>query len=127
MVPITITGLVGMNFPRIIKTAVLILLVGVFCFEASKWGMEQWPEREEPALRTKVITLDNGYGYQIFSGDKLLIQQEFIPAVEGEKQFETKEDAKQVADMVMRKILKGESPRISLEELNDLDIVILEQ
>ncbi len=89
--------------------------------------MEQWPEREEPALRTKVITLDNGYGYQIFSGDKLLIQQEFIPAVEGEKQFETKEDAKQVADMVMRKILKGESPRISLEELNDLDIVILEQ
>lgn len=85
------------------------------------------PEIETPQLYEEVITVGEGYGYQIYHGNRLFIQQEFIPALHGNKHFASPEDAKRVAKLVMSKLKKGTSPEITLEELKAMDVVILEE
>ena len=103
-----------------------MILLGIFFFAASKLEWDQGEQSQPLLLRTKVIALDEGYGYQIFNGDILMIHQDFIPALEGKRPFASSKDAKSVANLVKNKILAGQSPRVSLQELYDLDIVILE-
>ncbi|EAR01899.1 DUF4907 domain-containing protein [Maribacter sp. HTCC2170] len=74
---------------------------------------------------SKVFKLDCGYGYQILHNKKVLIKQEYIPAIQEKKSFSSYEDAELVGKFVSDKFLKGESPVITIDELNNLDIVTL--
>lgn len=78
-------------------------------------------------LYSKTIKLERGYGYQIFMNGKLLVHQEFIPAVEGKIQFQSEKDAEKVANRVIQKIQWKIAPDITLQELKELDIVLLGQ
>ncbi|MBQ4914521.1 DUF4907 domain-containing protein [Maribacter sp. MMG018] len=73
-------------------------------------------------LYGEVIDQGDGYGYRIYNGEKLIIQQETIPGFVGEIAFATHDDADKVAKCVMGKLLKGVNPTITLEELNALGI-----
>ena len=84
-------------------------------------------EIETPQLYEEVIMVGEGYGYQIYYEDRLFIQQEFIPALRGPIHFATAEDAQRVANYVMDKLKNGVSPKITMEELKAMDIVILEE
>ncbi|MGB5434842.1 MAG: DUF4907 domain-containing protein [Maribacter sp.] len=111
----------------IIEGITMILLVIVFT-GSLLFGVSKFiPNSEGPksAMVTKVIYVNDGYGYQILKGNKILIQQEVIPAVAGRRSFRTIKDAQFVADMVLSKISKGDSPVLTVQELNELDIVIL--
>lgn len=66
---------------------------------------------------------NNTFGYDIFVDGKLLIHQLNIPAMPGVEGFKTKEDAIKVAELVMRKIGRGEMPpTVSTEELKNIGI-----
>lgn len=67
------------------------------------------------------ITSDqqDGFGYQIFEGKKLIIDQPFIPALEEKKMFRTEKDAIKIARLVIIKLNNGVfPPTISKEEVD---------
>lgn len=66
---------------------------------------------------------DNGWGYTITVNNKLFIKQTEIPAIEGNKGFVTEEDAAKVAQLVINKIAKNESPAVKKKELQELGII----
>jgi len=109
---------------NITKIISLLLIVGLFLYGVGH--VSSVKKTHSSTLQKEVIEVPNGYGYQIFSGNKLLVQQEYIPAVKGNKPFQSRKDAKRVADLVIEKILSRQSPQITLEELNSLEILILE-
>lgn len=74
-------------------------------------------------LALKTYQVENGWGYSIALKGKVIINQPFIPAVEGRKPFESKSDAAKTGRMVMKKIRKGEMPTITIEELKKAGII----
>lgn len=114
--------------PGFMKTTTKIiasaLILGLFVYGAARLSTAN--TSNETVLKRKIIEVPNGYGYQIFSGDKLLVQQEFIPAVNGNMPFSSTKDAKKVADLVIEKIRSRTSPQITVEELNGLDIELMD-
>ena len=72
----------------------------------------------------KSIQTENGWGYQIFKGKKLLINQPTIPAVQGNQSFSSELDAIKVGELVVNKLLQNQfPPTVSSEELISLGIV----
>lgn len=72
------------------------------------------------------ITFDEntGWGYQIFKGAKLLINQNHIPAVQGVKGFSSKEKAQKTVDYIMVKLKDGIfPPTITAEILDSLNVL----
>lgn len=106
------------NFTKLVAT---ILILGLFFYGATHLSFDNQEHRT--TLRNEIIKVENGYGYQIFSGDKLLVQQEFIPAVKGYQTFQSEKDAKKVANLVIEKIQERTSPQISVDELKELGVV----
>ncbi len=97
-----------------IKTMIrLLLCCGILLISCGK---------KSTGLEIKVTKQNSGYGYQILKKQKVIINQPFIPAIEGEKTFKNKEDAQKTADLVMNKIEKKMFPRISTHELDSMKI-----
>lgn len=72
-------------------------------------------------LTYKIIpSIENTFGYDIYLDDRITIHQPSIPALPGNKGFETEEQAKKVAELVIKKIRNGEMPpTISTDELKE--------
>lgn len=71
------------------------------------------------------IQLENGWGYQIFKGTKLLINQKNIPAVQGNQSFTSEKDALKAGEFVVNKLIHNQfPPTLTIEELISLGIVI---
>ncbi|MBK9732707.1 MAG: DUF4907 domain-containing protein [Chitinophagaceae bacterium] len=84
-------------------------------------------ETELPAgfKYTIIESEENTFGYDIYKDEKLMIHQSSIPALPGNKGFNTKEMAASVAHLVIEKINKGEMPpTVSPEELKTLGVQI---
>ena len=75
-------------------------------------------------IKLKVFEIEEGrWGYKIDVKGKQLIDQTFVPVVEGYKPFKTKEDALKTGKLVMRKMKEeGMFPSISLEEIEELNL-----
>tara|TARA_R110000796_G_scaffold88850_2_gene191790 strand:+ start:57516 stop:57860 length:345 start_codon:yes stop_codon:yes gene_type:complete len=94
---------------------VLLLFSGLFLLSNKS--------KSDASLYTEVFIVGNGYGYKIVNAkDRILIKQDFIPAVQGEYPFKTKNDAKLVAELVKKRLLKVKSPVISINDLSNLKI-----
>ena len=65
----------------------------------------------------------NGWGYSITVDNKLFIKQDQIPAIQGNKSFASEEDAAKVAELVITKIAKNETPAVTKVELKQLGII----
>ena len=64
------------------------------------------------------------YGYDVFADGRLMIHQTSAPALPGNEGFKTKEDATNVALLVIDKIKKGEMPpTISIDEMKKLKVI----
>ncbi|WP_400072269.1 DUF4907 domain-containing protein [Zobellia russellii] len=72
--------------------------------------------------RLETIAVGKGYGYQILYKEKVLVKQDFIPAVQGDRIFVSKKEAKRVGNEVLRRIIKGEAPFVTISQLRDLNI-----
>lgn len=66
---------------------------------------------------------DNGWGYAITVNNKLFIKQSAIPVIEGNKGFASEQDAAKVAQLVINKLVKHESPTIKKDELKQLGVI----
>ena len=73
----------------------------------------------------KSIQTENGWGYQIFKGTKLLINQKNFPAVQGNQSFDSESEAIKVGELVVTKLLQNQfPPTVSSDELQSLGIII---
>ena len=69
----------------------------------------------------KVITTDNGFGYDIYSGEKLSIHQPIIPGLPGNNGFKTAAEAEKVALLVMYKLNNNiMPPSVTKEEMDSV-------
>lgn len=77
-----------------------------------------------PVRSYKVIFTENvGWGYQIFEGSKMMVDQKHIPAVQGMVGFDSKEKAEITAKFILDKIEQGIfPPTVSPEELDSLGV-----
>lgn len=77
-------------------------------------------------LTYEIIPADSStFGYNIYKDGKLMIHQPSIPALPGNKGFETQQIAMAVAQLVMTKITNGEMPpTVSTEELKKLGVKV---
>ena len=75
-------------------------------------------------LSYKVIGSIGNYGYQIFDASgKMTINQPTIPAIQGNKGFQTEKDAQTAAEFVIQKIGRGIfPPTFSVAELDSLGL-----
>lgn len=72
-------------------------------------------------------SIDSTYGYRILKSGKLFIHQPQIPALPGNKGFQTKELATKCAELVIDKIQDGIlPPTITIEELKSLSVKVEE-
>lgn len=113
------------------KTSLLIIFLG---FNLSFTSCEQTKKEDDVVISTskksnsdpyriEIIALQNGFGYQLFENQKLIIDQQSIPAIQGNQAFQTYEAAEKCAVFCLEKIKKGIfPPTITIEELNSLGI-----
>src|SRR5690349_19874008 len=58
-------------------------------------------------IHYNILTSANGYGYDIYANDRLLVHQPSVPGISGTKGFRRKIDARKVAALVIKKISQG--------------------
>ena len=67
---------------------------------------------------------NNGWGYQIFEEDKMVINQSHIPAVQGIQGFSSQKNAEITAEYILKKIEEGNfPPTISVQTLDSLGVL----
>ncbi|MEL7586291.1 MAG: DUF4907 domain-containing protein [Prolixibacteraceae bacterium] len=91
-----------------------LLLTGVFFFSCQTNS----PNR----VRVATFKTENGYGFRIEGKEKVLINQPFIPGIEGVHAFKTADDAFKTGNLVLEKIRNKRSPGITVEELDSLEV-----
>ncbi len=78
---------------------------------------------DEVFVQARPFKGQHGWGYDILTGEKTYIHQEFIPAVGGKKAFETEADAQRTGNLVVMKIRNKELPTLTFKDLKELGIV----
>jgi hypothetical protein len=68
------------------------------------------------------VQQNQGWGYKIVLGKRVLILQQTIPAVSGNKPFLTEAEALRTGNLVLEKIKKGIIPSLKQQELDSLQI-----
>jgi len=68
-------------------------------------------------LAVYAIPVEDGWGYEIFAGNKLYIKQNRVPQIPGTHHFLTAEDALRAANLVVEKLKQNQSPTIDTSEM----------
>jgi len=100
----------------------LILLVGGLGI----YGFYQWRvkwKKEHVYVELRPIQTDLGWGFDIWTDKTRFMHQPFIPAIAGYHGFKTKEDALAVGQVIYKRIIAGELPTISPEEIKEMGLM----
>jgi hypothetical protein len=109
------------NYNNLILAGILIILAILF-YSVHISQLKQ--EQHLIFVQVKPFQTVSGWGYEISVNGKTYIRQSFIPAIEGEKSFKTKEDAISVGNKVVEKIKMGEQlPSVTISELKEMGII----
>ncbi|MEP2239296.1 MAG: DUF4907 domain-containing protein [Maribacter sp.] len=103
-----------------IKYSVVIVLFLALVFGYSIYN--QSATSPSQLFHSEVVDLNDGYGYQIMRGEKVIILQEYIPGLSGKQKFVTEEQALKTASLVLSKLEDGESPMLLPSDLVELNI-----
>lgn len=116
--------------PRLIKIIVVSSLVAAVCvllFQTVDFTIliESKPNQSSTKeLMISTFQHSEGWGYAILVEEEPVIKQPYMPAVSGLKTFETEQQARKAAELVIKKIEKGYVPLITYEELDSLGVMI---
>jgi len=76
------------------------------------------------SVTSEIFETENGFGYKIFIDGNLYVEQPTIPAIAGNKSFDTEINAQKTSDFAIGKIKSGIiPPTISVEELKNLGVI----
>ena len=92
----------------------------------SKNNQEQEAPKSKYSYRV-FHTPETGWGYQVFRGSKIIINQAHVPAVPGVKGFETRQQAEIAVKYIMEFVEAGnERPSVNPEDLDSIGAINLE-
>lgn len=110
---------------NIFVATTFILLAGIVAFLVfTKHNEQRNIKNQQYSINLFCIESGEGYGYDIFQNNRIIIHQDIIPAITKNKPFENLQDAKKVGTLVIEKLRNKQKPYVSLEELKDLKIAI---
>jgi len=82
------------------------------------------PYRDTDIKAVVIPTENNTFGYDIYMYDAMFIHQPSRPGLPGNPGFATEEDARKVAELVIKKIRNNEMPpTITIDELRELGVL----
>lgn len=64
----------------------------------------------------------DGWRYNIYSNNTLLIKQNYIPGIPSQKTFNSKRDAERIGYLVINRLEKNDSPSITRIDLDENQI-----
>ena len=103
----------------------IILLLSFISFKISAQQLEHKKINKSILTYSIVNTVNNTFGYEVYSNNKKIIQQNVIPCLNGNEGFKTKASAEKVAQLVVKKIEKGQMPpSVSIEEMQNLKAIL---
>ena len=73
-------------------------------------------------LKIETYRVPGGWAYKILLDDRVYIDQPFIPGLPGKKPFPDQKSALQAAKIVKTKMIQGNIPHFSREDMNKLDM-----
>ena len=68
----------------------------------------------------KVIKNEQGWGYDILQGKRLIIHQPYMPGISGQVAFENKNSARKTGQLVVKKIKNKKPPAVNIDKLNSI-------
>ena len=74
-------------------------------------------------LSYQCFKTQEGWGYDIMTGKKIIIHQPFVPGVAGNAGFQQEQQAAGVAQIVIEKIKSGQLPIINHQQLQRLNVL----
>ena len=85
---------------------------------------KEYPYRDADINVLIIPSFNNTFGYDIYLDGTMLIHQPSRPGLPGNDGFATEEDAKKVAELVIKKIRNNElPPTVAIEELRGLGVI----
>jgi serine protease inhibitor ecotin len=96
----------------------LIVLIASVSIAATIPFLYTWKPTKKIDYKTFHTT--NGWGYDILINKKLVIHQQYIPAIPEKKGFDTEEFAKRAAGSVVDKLKNNKLPTLSYAEINQI-------
>jgi hypothetical protein len=103
-----------------------VILWILICFQAclapscKDQGRPDHNKQVSITIQTFKIDSINAWGYEILVNRKVYIHQDFVPALEGNHRFKTREEASKVAKAVLKKMKANQSPALTSEEVEEL-------
>jgi uncharacterized protein DUF4907 len=102
----------------------VILLAGVGIYKGYQWRTRgKRDPKDQMYVVLKPIHTEMGWGYDIWVDKGRFMHQPFIPAIPGRHGFKTKEDALAVGKIVYDRIIAGQMPMVSVEEIKDMGLL----
>ncbi|WP_158712816.1 DUF4907 domain-containing protein [Parabacteroides pacaensis] len=103
-----------MNIKRIIGITCLLLLLFSILLPCVQYQLKTKPEDH---LRLEVIPSGEGWGYQINADQKVMIKQPHIPGLSTVRPFATKQDAKVIGSLVLKRIRHQQDFTVTADDL----------
>lgn len=100
-----------------IKLKHLFIMIGVSSMLAACLFSCSGCSSGKDELKCRVVEVEGGYGYLVFCGSDTLIAQPYMPALSGRRPFSKKKDALEAGKLVCRKLIAGQSPTLSKDEV----------
>jgi hypothetical protein len=103
--------------------ALLMVIAIVFFVGLGIHRQKQWhKDHVFVELRAIQDSTVGGWGYDVMRDGHPYIHQPYIPDIQGIHGFQTKEQALAVGKMVYDRLVKGQLPIISIEEMRQLGV-----
>ncbi|GHN02116.1 hypothetical protein WSM22_36050 [Cytophagales bacterium WSM2-2] len=100
--------------------AAFVIASGVF-FCCGKSPRDKKVSTVPDSIRTNIISVPQGFGYEIYFKDKKIIHQPVIPGKAGNVPFSSREEASGIANLVGSKIRKGiMPPSVTAQEVDSV-------
>lgn len=97
------------------RNILILLFVAIAVITLIAYRVFHSPSSE--TLNVKTFRVSGGWGYEISVHQKPYIYQPFIPAVPGKKPFPNRMTALRAAKTVKAKLLRGQRPDLTMEEV----------
>ena len=110
-----------MNRWTMIKRHTLIVILISILASIAIW-LNAFNKKQNNIRSVKALTFHTfgGWGYNILVNDTLFIHQATIPGINGMQGFSKREQAEKTAQLIINKIKKGESPIVTIFDLQKI-------
>lgn len=105
------------------RTHVIVLLAACLFAAGSTVFLLQDGTANVTLLSYQCFKTNEGWGYDIMAGRKIIIHQPFMPGEPGHAGFKQEQQAASVARFVIEKIKSGQLPVINHQQLQRLDVL----